>query len=154
MRYDCFVARCDRYFVMVGVVDSVAVWPSIKRAHKQRPNENYHRCCCCCSIWSIQAAKSSGQKSVAWENVGQFLTSSKHRVRKKATRCNTRIMYRGFSLVGFSYGLENSGAQGGRQLNILFGCIASMHRKNQAKKPKLWIWKKHCGNTLFVRCSE
>lgn len=40
---------------------------------------------------------------------------------------------------------KNSGTQGGRQLNILFGCIASLHPEKKAKSMKnkaKWKWKR------------
>lgn len=42
--------------------------------------------------------------------------------------------------------LRNSATQGGRQLNILFGCIASLHRKKTREK-----WKKGCDEKTWLR---
>lgn len=42
--------------------------------------------------------------------------------------------------------LRNSATQGGRQLNILFGCIASLHRKKAREK-----WKKGCDEKTWLR---
>lgn len=42
--------------------------------------------------------------------------------------------------------LRNSATQGGRQLNILFGCIASLHRKKAREE-----WKKGCDEKTWLR---